>query len=83
MSNAAKLRVSNAGSIGQPFGEPGAHWLLLGPDVEPRVTEYELEDAEWQIRSTGFPQADRFGKDLADPPSEEEILRMYEDWEVH
>lgn len=24
-------RVVNAGSVGMPFGEPGAYWLLLGP----------------------------------------------------
>jgi len=25
------VRVVNAGSVGMPFGEPGAYWLLLGP----------------------------------------------------
>ena len=28
-----RTRVVNAGSVGMPFGEPGADWLLLGPDV--------------------------------------------------
>jgi len=28
-----KVRVLNAGSIGMPFGKPGAYWLLLGPNV--------------------------------------------------
>src|SRR5208282_126446 len=27
-------RVVNAGSVGMPFGEPGADWLLLNPDVQ-------------------------------------------------
>ena len=31
-------RVVNAGSVGMPFGEPGAYWLLLGPGVELRHT---------------------------------------------
>ena len=31
-------RVVNAGSVGMAFGEPGADWLLLGPDVELRHT---------------------------------------------
>ena len=26
-----RTRVVNAGSVGMPFGEPGAYWLLLGP----------------------------------------------------
>jgi diadenosine tetraphosphatase ApaH/serine/threonine PP2A family protein phosphatase len=33
-----RTRVVNAGSVGMPFGEPGADWLLLGPDVELRHT---------------------------------------------
>ena len=32
------VRVVNAGSVGMPFGEPGAYWLLLGPDVQLRRT---------------------------------------------
>jgi len=32
-----KTRVVNAGSVGMPFGEPGADWLLLGPDGELRT----------------------------------------------
>ena len=28
-----RTRVVNAGSVGEPYGEPGAYWLLLGPDV--------------------------------------------------
>jgi putative phosphoesterase len=27
------LRIVNAGSVGMPLGPPGAHWLLLDPDV--------------------------------------------------
>jgi predicted phosphodiesterase len=75
-------RVVNAGSVGSPFGETGAHWLLLGPDIEPQRTEYELEDSSWVIRSTDYPQADRFAKDLINPPPEDEVLSMYKDWEV-
>jgi diadenosine tetraphosphatase ApaH/serine/threonine PP2A family protein phosphatase len=33
-------RVINAGSVGLPYeGRAGAHWLLLGPDVEHRRTD--------------------------------------------
>lgn len=35
-------RVVNAGSVGMPFGEPGAYWLLFGPEVELRHTSYDL-----------------------------------------
>src|SRR5262245_46661925 len=33
-----RVRVVNAGSVGMPFGGPGADWLLLGPDVGLRHT---------------------------------------------
>src|SRR5579859_8137169 len=50
-------RVVNAGSVGMPFGEPGAYWLLLGPDVQLRHTCYDLAKAAARIRATEYPQA--------------------------
>ena len=29
-----RMRVINAGSVGMPFGDPGAYWLVLGPGVQ-------------------------------------------------
>jgi predicted phosphodiesterase len=40
-----RVRVVNAGSVGMPFGEPGADWLLLGPGVQFRHTSYDLTGA--------------------------------------
>ena len=37
--------VVNAGSVGMPFGEPGANWLLLGPDAPLRHTNYDASTA--------------------------------------
>ena len=34
------VRVVNAGSVGMPFGDPGAFWLLLGPDVQLKRTVF-------------------------------------------
>ena len=48
-------RVVNAGSVGMPYGEPGAYWLLLGPDVQFRHTSYDLEQAAERIRGTAYP----------------------------
>jgi len=44
-------RVVNAGSVGMPYGEPGAYWLLLGPGVELRHTRYDLEAGAARIRA--------------------------------
>jgi predicted phosphodiesterase len=40
------FRWVNAGSVGLAYeGRPGAHWALLGPDVELRRTDYDAERA--------------------------------------
>jgi predicted phosphodiesterase len=70
-----KVRVVNAGSVGMPFGEPGAYWLLLGPDVQRRHTPYDLNKAAERIRSTTYPQAHEFAaRSVLQPPSEGEML---------
>lgn len=72
-------RVVNAGSVGMPFGSPGAYWLLLGPDVELRRTEYDLAEAANRIRATDYPQAEEFAaNNVLEPPSEEEMLAVLE-----
>ena len=37
--------VVNPGSIGMPYGRPGAHWCLLGPGTDLRVTRYDIPAA--------------------------------------
>jgi predicted phosphodiesterase len=37
--------VVNPGSIGMPYGGAGAHWAMLGPGVDLRVTEFDLDGA--------------------------------------
>jgi diadenosine tetraphosphatase ApaH/serine/threonine PP2A family protein phosphatase len=71
-------RVVNAGSVGMPFGEPGAYWLLLGPDVELRHTSYDLKRAAERIRQTDYPQAEDFAaRYVLQPPSEGEMLEVF------
>jgi predicted phosphodiesterase len=71
-------RVVNAGSVGMPFQEPGAYWLLLGPDVELRYTPYDLAQAAERIRGTQYPKAEEFAaRFVLEPPSEEETLKAY------
>jgi predicted phosphodiesterase len=68
-------RVVNAGSVGMRFGEPGADWLLLDPDVQLRHTRYDLARAADPIRSTTYPQAEDFAaRNILHPPSEKETL---------
>jgi predicted phosphodiesterase len=72
------IRVVNAGSVGMPFGEPGADWLLLGPDVQFRHTSYDLVGAADRIRSTSYPQALEFAtRDILRPRTEKEMLDAF------
>ena len=69
------IRVVNAGSVGMPYGDPGAYWLLLGPDVEFQRTQYDLADAAERIRCTNYPLAQDFAaNNILKPASEEEML---------
>lgn len=72
-----KTRVVNAGSVGEPFGAPGAFWVLLGPDVEPRQTAYDLAQAAERIRATPYPRAQESAHGILQPPSEREILELF------
>src|ERR1700682_491250 len=73
-----KTRVVNAGSVGMPFGDPGAYWLLLGPDVQLRHTQYDLAKAAERIRRSRYPQAEDFAaRNILQPPSEAASLEAF------
>jgi len=73
-----RTRVVNAGSVGMPFGEPGAYWLLLGPDVQLRRTPYDIGKAAEQIQDTKYPQAQDFAaRNVVQPASEKEMLEAF------
>jgi predicted phosphodiesterase len=55
------VRVVNAGSVGMPFdGRRGAYWAVLAPDVRLRRTDYDVRDAEAELRGGGWPGVDDF-----------------------
>ncbi len=50
--------VLNPGSVGMPYGSAGAHWALLGPGIELRVTEFDATLAIDRIAAeSGYPDA--------------------------
>lgn len=57
------LRIVNPGSVGMPYGRPGAYWALLGPDVALRRTEYDRTGAAGRMRAKGAADADQFARD--------------------
>ena len=78
-----RMRVINAGSVGMPFGEPGAYWLVLGPAVQHRQTQYDFARAAQRVRETEYPQAKEFAShNVIRPPSEERMLEIFAKAEI-
>jgi len=75
-------RVVNAGSVGMPFGVPGAYWVLLGPRVELRHTRYDLPAAAERLRNSAYPGAQDFVRDLLEPAGEDQMLERFGPAEV-
>ena len=71
------LRVINPGSVGMPYGKPGAYWAMLGPGIRPRRTDYDRESAAARIRRLSWPNANEFAqKNVLTVPSVEEALEF-------
>jgi putative phosphoesterase len=72
------IRVVNAGSVGMPYGEPGAYWLVLGPTIQFRRTSYDRMQAAARIRATDYPHAEEFAaQNVVQVPSEAEALDVF------
>jgi predicted phosphodiesterase len=75
-------RVVNAGSVGMPYqGAAAAFWLLLGPDVDMRRTDYDVEGAVATMRAAGPPDIDEgmLADSLVNPTDAETVARFFED----
>jgi putative phosphoesterase len=74
------VRVVNAGSVGMPAeGRRGAFWALLGPEVELRRTDYDVDAALPLLLDSGFPVAQRlFSVSLAEPAPKSARIEWYE-----
>jgi predicted phosphodiesterase len=73
------IRAINAGSVGMPFGDPGAHWLLLDPhsgQAALRRTEYDYAAAAARIRATEYPRQTEM--DPGNPMEADPMLRLLE-----
>jgi putative phosphoesterase len=69
------IRVVNAGSVGMPYGTPGAYWAMLGPDVDLRRTDYDREAAAKRIRAKDWDKAEEFAaSNVLSVPSVEQAM---------
>ena len=76
----AGIRSINPGSVGMPYeGRAGAaFWAVLGPDVELRHTDYDLDEAVRRYRSTDDPRAEAMVELLRTPPAPAEVVEHAE-----
>ncbi|NNE43122.1 MAG: metallophosphoesterase family protein [Gemmatimonadetes bacterium] len=67
--------VVNAGSVGMPFGPPGAYWAMIEKgEVDLRRTKYDLDAADERIRATDYPSE----FEVKSPPSDADMLSVLE-----
>jgi putative phosphoesterase len=75
----AGMRSINPGSVGMPYHElPGVFWAMLGPDVDLRRTEYELEDTIRAYERSGDPSTKEIIEVLRTPPTPAEVIAYAE-----
>ena len=75
----AGIRSVNAGSVGLPYeGRPGAYWALLGPDVELRRTEYDVDVTIERYRRSGQPGVEQIVEMMIEPPEPREVIEHAE-----
>jgi predicted phosphodiesterase len=73
-------RLVNAGSVGLPYqGRSGAHWAILGPEVDLRRTLFDVEAALESLCATGFPSVEEiFSESLRGEVSAESATAHFE-----
>lgn len=76
----AGVRSVNPGSVGMPYeGRSGvACWALLGPDVDLRQTEYDVDEAVRRYRATDDPRIDLMIEILLEPATPAEVVEHAE-----
>lgn len=67
-------RVVNAGSVGSPYGRPGAYWALVDGGVELRRTEYDFKSAAARISASEYPEAVEFARESVLAPADEATM---------
>ena len=69
------VRLVSPGSVGLPYeGERGARWALLGPGVEHRRTDYDVDGAAALFRASGIPEVEKDLELLLEPPAREDVI---------
>jgi len=63
-----RWRLVNPGSVGNPFGEPGAYWArFVDGEPELRFTSYDVASTAEAVLASGWPHAQMLAKQLREP----------------
>ena len=77
------LRVVNSGSVGMPFGEPGAHWLLIDNEIHFRMTDFDRQAAAERIDQPDALNGEAFVKgNILNTPSEADAMAVLQQLEA-
>lgn len=71
-------RIVNPGSVGNPFGDLGAYWATLDPEIEFRFTPYDVQTTAGKILATGFPYGHKMAAEIVSPATAEDAARFFE-----
>ncbi|MBY7144823.1 metallophosphoesterase family protein [Virgibacillus sp. NKC19-3] len=63
-------RVVNAGSVGLQSRASGACWVILGDEIDFRVTAYDTQSASERILQSNSPYKEEFADHYVNPPYE-------------
>lgn len=76
---AHRRMVVNPGSVGMPYGGAGAHWALLGPGIQLRRTDFDLDLACARVAAeSGYPDAAQWADHyLRSRASDADALRAF------
>ena len=70
--------IVNPGSVGNPFGDPGAYWAIFNPEIEFRFTPYDVQTTAEKILATGYPYGERMAAQIVSRTTAEDAARFFE-----
>jgi putative phosphoesterase len=71
-------QIVNPGSVGNPFGDLGAYWAILDPDLEFRFTPYDVQTTAEKILATGFPYRVTMAAQIVSRATAEDAAQFFE-----
>lgn len=73
------LRIVNAGSVGEPFGDRGAYWAMAdNGDVSLRFTPYDVDRAADDIIASGYPYGPIMAANIRETNTAQDAARWFE-----